>query len=533
MDRTSRLSARTPLFRTLQKTLRIAHLADRPGAPPVDELLELSRRRLTRRDFLKGSLAVAAAAGAASVPRVLLPPVSAAAPPRIVIVGAGIAGLNAAWHLRKTGYRAAIYEASPRVGGRMFTQHNVMAAGLSTEFGGEFIDSEHEDMLELVKEFGLSLIDTDQRSEEDLNVSYFFNNRQMTERQVIEAYRPFTRRIAADSDKVPDDIGFRVHPPEAEALDRMPLSEYLDRIGMEGWLKELMLVAYVTEYGSNADRQSALNFITYIGTDLSKGFEIFGDSDQRYKVRGGNQQVPDALAARLRNQITLEHALVAVAARGRGVQLTFARPGGGHTEVPADFAILALPFTILRDVDLRVEMPPYKTRAIRDLGYGTNSKLMLGFRSRVWRQQGYSGEFYGDQWYQTGWDNSQLQPGVAGGLTLFLGGTPGVDVGRGPAREQGLRALPDLELMFPGATHQYNGSIARMMWPTYRWVKASYSAYAPGQWTSIRGAEGLPVGPLYFAGEHTSLDWQGFMNGGAETGRFAAQALLRRLRVPR
>ncbi|MGH2349292.1 MAG: flavin monoamine oxidase family protein, partial [bacterium] len=511
MSATWRHSARTPLFRALQRALRIAHAADRPGSPPVDELLEISRQRISRREFLKGSLAVAAAAGAASVPGVLLPPVSAAAPPRIVIVGAGIAGLNAAWHLRKAGYRAAIYEASPRTSGRMYTQHNVMAAGLSTEFGGEFIDSDHEDMLGLVKELNLGLIDTDQASEEDLNVSYFFRNRQITERDVINAYRPFTRRIAADSDKVPDEIGFRDHPPEAEALDRMSLSEYIDRIGMTGWLKELMLVAYVTEYGANADRQSALNFITYIGTDLSKGFEIFGDSDQRYKVRGGNQQVPDALAARMRDQITLERPLVALRGRaGGGVELTFARPGGGHSDVIADYAILALPFTILREVDLRFEMPPYKTRAIRELGYGTNSKLMLGFASRFWRQQSYSGEFYGDQWYQTGWDNSQLQPGTAGGLTLFLGGTPGVDVGRGPAREQGIRALPDLELMFPGATRQWNRSVARMMWPTYRWMKASYASYEPGQWTSIRGAEGLPVGRLYFAGEHTSLDWQGF-----------------------
>lgn len=524
-----RRAARTPLFRALQRTLRIAHLADQPGSPPVDELLEMQRHRLTRRDFLKGSLAVAAAAGAASIPRVLLPPVVTAAPPKVVIVGAGIAGLNAAWHLRKAGIRAAIYEGSPRTGGRMFSRHNVMAQGLTTEFGGEFIDSDHEDMLGLVKEFGLSLIDTDQPSERDLNVSYFFNNHQISERQVIEAYRPFARRIAADSDKVPDDVGYRVHPPAAEALDRMSLAEYVDHIGMKSWLKELMLVAYVTEYGANADAQSSLNFVTYIGTDLSKGFEIFGDSDQRYKVRGGNQLVPDALAARLQRQITLDHALVAVTSRGRGVVLSFAKPGGGHVDVSADYAILTLPFTILRDVDLRVEMPPVKSKAIRELGYGTNSKLMMGFTSRYWRTQGYSGEFYGDQWYQTGWDNSQLQAGTAGGLTLFLGGTPGVDVGRGPAREQGLRALPDLELMFPGATQHSNGSIARMMWPTYRWVKASYAAYKPGQLTTIRGAEGLPVGSLFFAGEHTSLDFQGFMNGGAETGRFAAEALLRRV----
>ena len=66
----------------------------------------------------------------------------------------------------------------------------------------------------------------------------------------------------------------------------------------------------------------------------------------------------------------------------------------------------------------------------------------------------------------------------------------------------------------------------RAYWPSNPFVRASYAAYRPGQWTGIRGAEGQTVGNLYFAGEHTSLDWQGYMNGGAESGRLAAEALI-------
>ena len=110
----------------------------------------------------------------------------------------------------------------------------------------------------------------------------------------------------------------------------------------------------------------------------------------------------------------------------------------------------------------------------------------------------------------------------------------GVEPGRvglqgGSAHQQAERLLPGLNKVFPGVRQEWLGTALRAYWPSNPFIRASYAAYTPGQWTSIRGAEGLTVGNLYFAGEHTSLDWQGFMNGGAESGRLAAQALIGRL----
>jgi monoamine oxidase len=86
--------------------------------------------------------------------------------------------------------------------------------------------------------------------------------------------------------------------------------------------------------------------------------------------------------------------------------------------------------------------------------------------------------------------------------------------------------LPGLEAAYPGVTATRNGSVERFHWPTYPFTLASYRCFRPGQWTTIAGSEILPVDRLFFAGEHTSYNFQGYMNGGAETGRRVAEAIL-------
>ena len=151
------------------------------------------------------------------------------------------------------------------------------------------------------------------------------------------------------------------------------------------------------------------------------------------------------------------------------------------------------------------------------------------FQSRVWRTEGLSGDSYVDQPYQSGWDSSRQQETYYGAYTIFPGGTQALELGNGTVFHQAQRLLPGLNRVFPGTKNKWLGTAVRVFWPDNPFVKAGYASYLPGQWTSIRGAEGQRVGNLYFAGEHTSLDWQGYMNGGAESGRLAAKALLKRL----
>ncbi len=531
--------ARTPLFAALRRALGLAQIANQRQAPPVDEVVAMAdEARWTRRQFLKSSAAAGVLLGSGGLGSLLAPPPpSPALPrrtaldPRIAIVGAGIAGLNAAYKLKQAGVRATVYEGSGRIGGRMYTGYDVLAPGLATELGAEFIDSGHTEMHALVAELGLELMDTKGPSEETfVQETYVFGGRRYSEAEVVAAFRPVAARMQADYDSIGEVVDFQ-NDGGAGELDRTTLADYLVQVGATGWLRQMIEVAYVTEYGLDSDQQSALNLLFLIGLDVSDGFHTLGESDERYKVRGGNQQVPVALAQRLEGQLRLEHRLEAITTDCNGYRLTFAQPNGAVHDVSADIVLLALPFSLLREVALRVALPPWKHKAIDEVTYGTNAKLMLGFERRVWRDLGFGGNAYSDQPYQSCWDNSRLQNTVVGGLTLYSGGQPGVAVGQGTPQEQAARMLPGVNQTFPGAAAAFTGQVVRFHWPTYPWTKGSYTSYAPGQWTTIHGAEILPVGNLFFAGEHCSYQYQGYMNGGAETGATAAGWILEQVGI--
>ncbi|HSE11749.1 MAG TPA: FAD-dependent oxidoreductase, partial [Rudaea sp.] len=196
--------------------------------------------------------------------------------------------------------------------------------------------------------------------------------------------------------------------------------------------------------------------------------------------------------------------------------------------VRARRVVLALPFTLLRNVHLALELPAAKRRAIAELRYGTNAKLMIGFNERIWHtRHASSGSSYSDLALQTTWETSRMQAGAAGILTNFVGGRHGAEIGNGTAKEQADRAARELDAIYPGISAARAGSReARFHWPTHPWTLGSYACFMPGQWTTLRGAIGERVGNLYFAGEHCAFDNQGFMEGGVETGEWAAQAIL-------
>jgi monoamine oxidase len=537
------------LFDSLRQAVRIAALAarERPDLPPVDELIDLAR---TRRRFMRDAAIGTAglligtgcspstpqppAAGSANATPARPPGPAASGSARIAIVGGGMAGLNTAYKLQKAGLRAKVFEGADRTGGRMFTATNLLGDGLTTELGGEFIDSTHEEMLALMDEFKLERLDTQGPEAAKLKPeTYFINGRHYTQAQAARAFVPLAKQILEDYDSLGDVVNYETEGG-GSALDKMSIAEYFDRISATGWMRELLEVAYVTEYGLDAGEQSALNFVFLIGTgDLedTSAAVLLGESDERYKVRGGNQRIVDELARRVEPQIQRRHRLEAITSKGSGYTLTF-QTSGGVVDEDADIVVLAIPFTLLREVKIGVELPPLKKRAIAELGYGANAKVLLGFESRPWQRQGYSGATYSDEAFQLAWDNSFLQPGAAGGLTLYSGGKLALDAGQGTAEEAATRLMRGIERAYPGTTRARNGKVARFHWPTFPWTKGSYACYKPGQWTTIAGAEGLPVGNLFFAGEHCSYDFQGYMNGAAQSGADTAKAVMAKLSLP-
>ncbi len=311
----------------------------------------------------------------------------------------------------------------------------------------------------------------------------------------------------------------------------------------------LLDVAYNEEYGLETSLQSSLNLVYLLGYQpQSTGFSIFGPSDERFSIAGGNQQLPEAIAASLPDgSVRTGWRMVAIATNSDGTAaVTFTTPVGDRIET-FDAVILTLPFSVLRTLDYaRAGFDSLKKTAITQLGYGTNSKLSLQFDSRYWSQTGPwpgipSGETYTDLGYQNTWEGTVGQPGSTGIIVDYTGGRHGASFR--PPRPYSTNAdsplvaqaaekfLTQLNVVWPGVSQHYTGRAA-LSYPTGDPnLLGSYSCWLVGQYTAFAGYERQRQGNIYFAGEHTSLAYQGYMEGGAETGLVAAQALLRDLGV--
>ncbi len=532
---------RTSLMQTVKRAFNIARITQKSATADKQAAIEESYINYGRRKFVTNSLKGAALLSIgtpllqACTKEVDQPGdtgndfmVNKLVPsPKIAIVGAGIAGLNCAFQLRDVGITSTIYEASNRHGGRMRTAHDIMAPGLTTELGGEFIDSGHTEILKLAQRFNLKLIDTNDSILNGLDKDvFFFDNTSYTEADVINAFLPIAATMQADIDQLPETIT-AWNPGGAAAFDNISLEQYISNLNCVQWLKELLTVAYVTEYGLDAGEQCCINMLYLISTDTNNGFKIFGDSDERYKIEGGNQRIPNKLANALSAQIQYDHKLTKVVLKPNNrYRLHFEASNGSVSAFDYDIVVFALPFTLLREVDFTFALPQWKVNAIQNLGYGTNAKVMGGFNSRFWQTFNKAGQVFTDEAFQLGWDNSELQGGTAGGYTFYSGGAAGVAVGNGGPASQFNSLLVGLEKIFPGISAQHNGNVARFHWPSFKYTKGSYACYKTGQYTTITGYERRRVNNLFFCGEHCSLWYQGYMNGGAETGERVAKRIM-------
>lgn len=447
--------------------------------------------------------------------------------PKITVIGAGVAGLNTAFILKKHGLVATVYEASNLIGGRIRTISYPNEPNQAIELGGEFIDSSHRDMLELAHLFKLPLIDTQIESETSLATAYFFKGILYSEMQVINAFCDIAPRIAIDIAKLSKTVSFTQHSPVDVVFDNINLAQYLDNIGVQGWLRKFIEVAYVTEYGLAIENQSALNFLSLISTDISSGLNVYGESDERFKILEGNIKIVEGLYSKLFDSVHFEHRLIRLKQYNHGYCLTFDTEQG-TLDVFSDIVVLAIPFTLLKKVDLCDTLPAIKMRAINELGYGRNAKLVVGTKSQIWRQQGYEGTSYTDFSYQTGWDSSRLRKAGNGVYTFYLGADSADNLKNNVNDELAYTFLKDIDHIFPGVLDQHTGFVSGTHWPTEPFAQASYSAYRVGQWTTLAGSQAHSVNNIYFAGEHCSRDFQGYMNGGAESGRLAADQILSR-----
>ena len=480
----------------------------------------------TRRQLLAGGAGLAAAAALGKLPQA-----RAAGTPRIVVVGAGLAGLSCAYDLKRAGYDAAIYEASNRLGGRCWTDYAAFAGGQIAEHGGELIDQGHTQIRQLAQGLGLDLDNLHQAEVNGTEPFYYFDGVPYTFAQATDDLKQIWQQVHKDVSAASYPTLYNLSTERGRQLDAMSITQWIDTYvpgGSGSKLGQLLDVAYNIEYGAECSVQSSLNMLYLLGYSGQGQLRIFGPSNEKYHVRGGNEQIVDRLAAALAGQINTGRPLTAISRKTDG---TYSLNFSSGPAVTADRVVLALPFSMLRQVNYsKAGFSARKVTAIKELPMGTNSKLHLQFTSRHWSAIGCNGDTYADTGYQSSWDVTRSQPGPAGILVDYTGGNIGSSFGTGTPGERAQQFLGQIEPVLPGISAKWNGRATVDYWAGYPWTKGSYSYWKVGQYTKFAGAEREIEGACHFAGEHTSVDFQGYLNGAVETGQRAAGEVVAALR---
>lgn len=452
--------------------------------------------------------------------------------PRIVIVGAGLAGLTCAYRLKQAGISSVVYEAADRVGGRCWTRRDTFKNGQIVERGGELIDSDHTEIRNLAQEFGLvldDLLETETRGTEPF---YFFNGSRYSLEEATNDFLQIYPQLQRDLAEVGDTTLYNHYTERAFELDQLSIVDYINKIvpgGIDSKFGQLLAVAYTIEYGADAGEQSALNLLFLLGSAQKGPLRLFGNSDERYRIKGGNDQLTELLAKELKGQIKLHSELIRVEQNKNEVKLVF-RSGKKEWETFADKVIMTIPFSILKTIDYKnAKFSKLKQVAIEETGMGINTKLHVQFKNRFWQEIGNNGDTFSDTGYQNTFESTRAQQGKSGILVGYTGAETAATLN--PLNDKQLKKITDdvldkLEPVLQGSKKNWSGLSTIDHWLSNTWSKGSYSFWKVGQYTTLAGVAGEREGNILFAGEHTSVNYQGYLNGAVESGERASQEIL-------
>ncbi len=438
---------------------------------------------------------------------------------RVIVVGAGIAGLVAAHDLDAAGYDVVVAEARSRVGGRIRTVRAPFSGGQYAEAGGEFIDTTHTMMRSIARQAGLSLSDVRKGADVDREGTVRVGGVDRTDSAAragatgtqLEA---LDARVEALSRKlsIADPVG------TGAALDRRSVADLLDELALSPEARFLAEADIRNEYTVEPDRLSLL-FHAYL---YRRTEELPESGVEAFRITGGNDQVPRAIAEDLGARIVHLRAPVTRIERpsGGGVRVTI-----GGERVSARWCVLAAPLPAVRDIAFSPALPAALAAAIDDVQYGVGTKELLQYDRRFWRDSGRSGDLLTDGSVGAAWQATDRQAGTRGILIGYTAADRGAAYTALGEKARLAEAAASIDEAFPGSADLVHAG-ASTAWAAERFTGGTYTAWKPGDMTRHWNVLRRPIGPLVLAGEHTST-YASYMEGGARSGRTASTTIRR------
>lgn len=438
----------------------------------------------------------------------------------VVVIGAGLAGLAAAYELHAVGYDVTVFEARDRVGGRVLSFNaaggSEFVPGRNIEGGGELIGSNHPAWLAYAERFGLELMEV---GEDEHAFSPVLIDGQVLDDDAAEklwasmdsAFRGLTDLARAiDPDKP-------WAAPDAAALDRRSVQSWIDALAADALTKRACWINQSSDNGVEPARASLLGELAVVA---GGGLERYWEETEALRCRGGNQQLARRLAEAIGPDRVRLGAAVSRVAHGPKKAVVTLRDGGVFE---AFDVILAVPPSVWSKIvfepGLPKELPPQM---------GLNTKYLAHTKTRFWRDQKRAQYALSDGPIAQTWDATDAQGDDGPGCLVGFSGGPSAERVLAWSKEERDAKLSEvMEPMYPG----FKAAVvaARLMdWPRDPWTMAGYSFPAPGQVTTQGPVLAAGLGALRFAGEHACYKFVGYMEGALQSGLAAARAIAAR-----